>query len=143
MLILRKDACVDRLERIECEVNRAENGGGMLHRWPSDDPDRGKVLEKIQSMFSYMIKHQCLSTRHVRKLLEFANEQIKALSLPSNIFSVCGEELERGLVRKTTSFMSSKNTAGSRKGAIRITIVSRDVLLLRRSSQISLDLNDD
>jgi Protein of unknown function (DUF629) len=80
-------------EKIECEVNRGDNADGSLHKWPSDDPERGKVLERIQSMFRFMIKHRCLSTRHVRKLLEFANDQIKALPLPSNIF--CGEELER------------------------------------------------
>lgn len=82
-------------EKIECEVNRGDADGGRLHKWPSDDPERGKLLERIQSMFRFMIKHRCLSTRHVRKLLEFANDQIKALPLPSNVFFVCGEELER------------------------------------------------
>ncbi|KAF3326332.1 Inactive ubiquitin carboxyl-terminal hydrolase 54 [Carex littledalei] len=83
-------------EKIECEVNGEDAAAVGPHKWPlSDDPERGKLLEKIQSMFCFMTKHRCLSTRHVRKLLEFTNDQIKALPLPSNVLFVCGEELER------------------------------------------------
>jgi Protein of unknown function (DUF629) len=82
-------------EKIECEVNGGGDPGGSLHKWPSDDPERGKILESIQSMFRFLIKHQCLSTRHVRKLLEFANDQIKALPFTFNVLFVCDEELER------------------------------------------------
>ncbi|KAJ4767535.1 Ubiquitin carboxyl-terminal hydrolase-related protein [Rhynchospora pubera] len=84
------------LEKIACEVNGGNNAGRGPNKWPlSDDPERGKLLERIQSMFCFMIKHRCLSNRHVKKLLEFANDQIKALPLPSNFFFVCSEELEK------------------------------------------------
>ncbi|KAJ3673901.1 hypothetical protein LUZ60_005893 [Juncus effusus] len=77
------------------ESESAEMNGDSKFKFPvSEDTERAKLLERIQSMFAFMIKHQCFSFGHLKKIIHFANEEIKALPSSSRIIQLRNGELE-------------------------------------------------
>ncbi|ONK55473.1 uncharacterized protein A4U43_UnF2660 [Asparagus officinalis] len=48
-------------------------------RWPvADDPERSKLLERIQGMFQLLVKHKSLSVGHLNKVIQFAMDEIQS-----------------------------------------------------------------
>ena len=49
-------------------------------RWPlADDPERSRLLERIQGMFQLLVKHKSLSVGHLNKIIHFAMDEIQTL----------------------------------------------------------------
>ncbi|KAJ0982811.1 hypothetical protein J5N97_011066 [Dioscorea zingiberensis] len=65
-----------------------KEGIDVSQRWPiSDDPERVKLLERIQGMFRLLIKHKNLSARHLDKVIGYAMDEVRSLTsglLPMN-----------------------------------------------------------
>ncbi|CAH9078776.1 unnamed protein product [Cuscuta europaea] len=54
------------------------DGDGGPDVWPmSDDPDRAKLLERIQTAFQSLIINKCLASSHLHKITSFAAEELK------------------------------------------------------------------
>ncbi|KAL1566264.1 hypothetical protein AAHA92_01894 [Salvia divinorum] len=54
--------------------------------WPlSDDPERTKLLERIRSLFEALIKHKCLASSHLSKIIHFALEELQSLAYGSQL----------------------------------------------------------
>ncbi|KAH6807637.1 Ubiquitin carboxyl-terminal hydrolase-related protein [Perilla frutescens var. frutescens] len=61
--------------------------GSSLGDWPlSDDPERTKLLERIHSLFQGLIKHKCLASSHLSKVIHFAMEELQGIA--------CGSQLD-------------------------------------------------
>ncbi|XP_047332933.1 uncharacterized protein LOC124936475 isoform X2 [Impatiens glandulifera] len=53
----------------------------LSHNWTlSDDSERGKLLEKIFSLFQVLIKHKCLAGSHLTKIIQFAVDELQTLA---------------------------------------------------------------
>lgn len=74
------------LEWMECNDLQSSKEG-TLFDWPlSDDPERLKLLERIHSLFQTLIKHKCLASSHLSKVIHFALEELQGIA--------CGSQLD-------------------------------------------------
>ncbi|XP_041998027.1 uncharacterized protein LOC121747930 isoform X1 [Salvia splendens] len=58
----------------------------LFFDWPlSDDPERTKLLERIHSLFEALIKHKCLASSHLSKIIHFALEELQSIAYGSQL----------------------------------------------------------
>lgn len=56
--------------------------------WPlSNDPERAKLLEKIHAVFDILIRHKCLATSHLNKVIQFTMDEIQGLTAGSELLN--------------------------------------------------------
>lgn len=55
-------------------------GDALIEGWPlSDDHERGKLLEKICGLFQTLIRHKCLASSHLSKVVQYAVDELQSL----------------------------------------------------------------
>lgn len=71
------------LEWMDCNDLQSSKEGSFCD-WPlSDDPERTKLLERIHSLFQTLIKHKCLASSHLSKVIHFALEELQGIACGS------------------------------------------------------------
>ncbi|KAG9154712.1 hypothetical protein Leryth_014212 [Lithospermum erythrorhizon] len=56
--------------------------------WPvADDPERGKLLERIHSVFQALIKNKYLAASHLSKVIQFAVEELQGRAYGSQLLN--------------------------------------------------------
>ncbi|WCJ35992.1 Ubiquitin carboxyl-terminal hydrolase-related protein [Euphorbia peplus] len=80
----------DKLSTIECkkcDVNQG-NQANFIDSWPvSEDPERGKLLEKISAIFESLIKHKCLAVSHLNKVIQLTMDELHTLASGSQLLN--------------------------------------------------------
>lgn len=52
----------------------------LIEGWPlSDDSERGKLLERIYGLFHTLIRHKCLASSHLSKVVQYAVDELQSL----------------------------------------------------------------
>lgn len=55
-------------------------GDDLIEGWPlSDDNERRKLLEKIYGLFQTLIRHKCLASSHLSKVVQYAVDELQSL----------------------------------------------------------------
>lgn len=55
-------------------------GDNLIKSWPlSDDSERGKLLERIYDLFHTLIRHKCLASSHLSKVVQYAVDELQSL----------------------------------------------------------------
>ncbi|PIM97879.1 hypothetical protein CDL12_29644 [Handroanthus impetiginosus] len=58
----------------------------LNEKWPlSDDPERAKLLERIHAFFQTLIKHKCLASSHLSKVIRFTVEELQGIASGSQL----------------------------------------------------------
>ncbi|XP_057806359.1 uncharacterized protein LOC131021265 [Salvia miltiorrhiza] len=74
------------VEWMDCNDLRSSKENSLFD-WPlSDDLERTKLLERIHSLFEALIKHKCLASSHLSKVIHFALEELQSIA--------CGSQLD-------------------------------------------------
>ncbi|EPS61315.1 hypothetical protein M569_13482 [Genlisea aurea] len=74
----------ENVEWMECDGDQDSNLSLLNENWPvSDDPERLKLLEKIQAIFGSLVSSKCLASSHLCKVLNFAVEELQSLGCSS------------------------------------------------------------
>ncbi|XP_065876837.1 uncharacterized protein [Euphorbia lathyris] len=80
----------DKLSSIQCkkcDVNQG-NVAHFIDSWPiSEDPERGKLLEKIRATFESLIKHKCLAASHLNKVIQLTMDELHTLASGSQLLN--------------------------------------------------------
>lgn len=78
------------VEWMDCDGDQSSNNKESLFNdnWPlSDDPERTKLLEKIQAIFESLIRNKCLASSHFSKVMHFAVEELQSVACGSQFLS--------------------------------------------------------
>ncbi|KAG2679123.1 hypothetical protein I3843_11G036300 [Carya illinoinensis] len=71
---------VSNIESRECDDGHGSLTYSLAHSWPiSDDPDRGKLIERIHAVFEVLIRHKYLAASHLNKVLQFTMDELQGL----------------------------------------------------------------
>ncbi|KAL1531775.1 hypothetical protein AAHA92_31878 [Salvia divinorum] len=73
---------------MDCDGDLSSKESLLNENWPvSDDPERAKLLEKIQVIFQSLIKNKYLASSHLSKVIHFAVEELQSLACTSQLLS--------------------------------------------------------
>ncbi|XP_047966765.1 uncharacterized protein LOC125211110 isoform X1 [Salvia hispanica] len=73
---------------MDCDGDLSSKESLLNENWPlSDDPERAKLLEKIQVIFQSLIKNKYLASSHLSKVIHFAVEELQTLACNSQLLS--------------------------------------------------------
>ncbi|GMH16830.1 hypothetical protein Nepgr_018671 [Nepenthes gracilis] len=74
----------------ECDGRQSLKAYTLPNSWPlSDDIERGKLLEKINSIFQALTGHKFLAVSHLQKVIQFAMDELQGLASDSQLLK-CG-----------------------------------------------------
>ncbi|GAB4860675.1 hypothetical protein Ancab_035838 [Ancistrocladus abbreviatus] len=84
---------VDKSLNIECKVcdgNQVSKPYNLPNSWPlSDDMERAKLLEKLNSIFHLLIRQKFLAASHLQKVIQFTMDELQGLAPGSQLLN-CG-----------------------------------------------------
>ncbi|GAB2240662.1 hypothetical protein Droror1_Dr00021180 [Drosera rotundifolia] len=88
------EVAVKEEDKMECDECDGNEGGSKVYNlpnsWPlSDDTECAKLLEKISSILSLLLKHKYLATSHLQKVIQFTVDELRGLVPGSQLLS-CG-----------------------------------------------------
>lgn len=73
-----------------CNSNVGSKVYSLPNSWPLlDDTERAKLLEKISCLFQMLVRHKCLATSHLHKVIQFTMEELQGL-VPGSRILCCG-----------------------------------------------------
>ncbi|KAH6837431.1 Ubiquitin carboxyl-terminal hydrolase-related protein [Perilla frutescens var. hirtella] len=76
------------VEWMDCDGDQSSKESLLNENWPlSDDPERAKLLEKIQVLFQSLIRNKYLASSHLSKVIHFAVEELQSLACSSQLLS--------------------------------------------------------
>lgn len=76
------------VEWMDCDGDQSSKESLLIENWPlSDDPERAKLLEKIQVLFQSLIRNKYLASSHLSKIIHFAVEELQSLACSSQLLS--------------------------------------------------------
>ncbi|PON86059.1 Zinc finger, C2H [Trema orientale] len=86
----------DKLPNIEprerCEGNGSMAYSSLADSWPvSDDSECAKLLEKIRDAFDVLIRHKCLASSHLDRVLQMTKNELQSNTLGCQLLN-CGVE---------------------------------------------------
>ncbi|KAK1407285.1 hypothetical protein QVD17_38899 [Tagetes erecta] len=74
---IRKNGNAADCVPMECDQSETCKRYHNPNSWPlSDDIERTELLEKIKTLFQLLIKHKCLASSHLTKVIQFAVEEL-------------------------------------------------------------------
>ncbi|XP_015579618.1 uncharacterized protein LOC8258164 isoform X1 [Ricinus communis] len=96
----------------ECDDNQSSMAYS-IDSWPlSEDPERGKLLEKIHAVFEALIKHKYLAASHLNKVIQLAMHELHISANGSQLLNhgvdqtpLCICFLEAPQLRKILKFL--------------------------------------
>uniref|UniRef100_A0A1D1YV94 Inactive ubiquitin carboxyl-terminal hydrolase 54 n=1 Tax=Anthurium amnicola TaxID=1678845 RepID=A0A1D1YV94_9ARAE len=102
----------ERKDNYTANFNFGESNGNF-YKWPlSDDMERSKLLERIHGMFQLLLRHRCLATAHLNKVVQFTINELQGLpfgpylpSQPLDQSPLCICFLEASQLRKVFKFL--------------------------------------
>ncbi|KAF3437790.1 hypothetical protein FNV43_RR20546 [Rhamnella rubrinervis] len=73
----------------ECdEDNGSMTYSSLADSWPiSDDSEREKLLERIHDVFEVLIRHKCLATSHLNRLIQFTMDELQGIASGSQLLN--------------------------------------------------------
>ncbi|KAL8547318.1 hypothetical protein ACS0TY_006879 [Phlomoides rotata] len=87
------------VEWMDCDGDQSSKECLFNDNWPlSDDPERAKLLEKIQAIFQSLIKNKCLASSHLSKVMHYAvgvlqnhpcSSQLRSSNLEQTPLCIC------------------------------------------------------